>query len=38
MVGHFRRSARPTVRFVIERQADEPWVLLPRQNEIVLQA
>lgn len=38
MVGHFRRSARPTVRFVIERQADEPWVLLPSQNEIVLQA
>ncbi|WP_192806229.1 SUKH-4 family immunity protein [Streptomyces sp. SS1-1] len=37
MVGHFRRSARPTIRFVIEREADQPWVLLPSDNELVLQ-
>lgn len=36
MVNHFRRSARPTVRFIIEREADKPWVRLPSKNELVL--
>ncbi|MDG4862002.1 SUKH-4 family immunity protein [Streptomyces sp. T-3] len=36
MVGHFRRSARPTVRFIIERGTDKPWVFLPSKNELVL--
>lgn len=36
MVGHFRRSARPAFRFVIEREADRPWVFLPSRNELVL--
>ncbi|WP_330356674.1 hypothetical protein [Streptomyces chartreusis] len=36
MVGHFRRSARPAFRFVIEREADRQWVFLPSRNELVL--
>lgn len=38
MVGHFRRSARPTVRFVIERAAAGPWIFLPSRNELVLRS
>ncbi|MEU8783654.1 SUKH-4 family immunity protein [Streptomyces sp. NPDC048637] len=32
-----RMSARPTVRFIVERSADKSWVLAPARNELVLQ-
>ncbi|KUN90405.1 SUKH-4 family immunity protein [Streptomyces caeruleatus] len=38
MVSHFRRSARPMIWFVIECEADEPWLFLPSENELFLQA
>ncbi|MFD3421252.1 hypothetical protein [Streptomyces decoyicus] len=32
-----KRSARPSVRFIVERSADKSWVLAPARNELVLQ-
>ncbi|MGX1885416.1 SUKH-4 family immunity protein [Streptomyces sp. NPDC055287] len=37
VVAHFGRSDRSAIRFVIEREADKPWVFLPTRNELVLQ-
>ncbi|MFC9237427.1 SUKH-4 family immunity protein [Streptomyces decoyicus] len=32
-----KRSARPSIRFIVERSADKSWVLAPARNELVLQ-
>lgn len=32
-----KRSARPSLRFIVERSADKSWVLAPARNELVLQ-
>ncbi|GAB2765217.1 hypothetical protein GCM10027072_74950 [Streptomyces bullii] len=36
MVGHFHRSARSMVRFIIECEADKRWTFLPSDNELAL--